>query len=478
VETPSPEDENVSQYTMTIDGKAVLGADEISVINPATGAPFAQCPACSRVQLDTAMESAQAAFRSWRRDESARRAALLACADALRAAAPEAGKLLTQEQGKPLAKAVGEFIGASAWFKITAGLQIPVEVVQDDENARIEVRRRPLGVVGAITPWNFPVLLAVWKIAPALLAGNTVVIKPSPFTPLSTLRLGEILRDMLPPGVLNVVSGGDALGGWITQHPSVRKISFTGSVATGKKVAAAAAPDLKRVTLELGGNDPAIVLPDVDPAAIADKLFWGAFENSGQVCSAIKRVYVHEDSLAALRDELAARAKSVKMGEGTEPGVQLGPINNRPQFERVIDLVDEARSAGAAFAAGGSPRPGGGYFFEPTIVTGLSDGARLVDEEQFGPVLPLVTYRDVDDAVERANATHFGLSGSVWSNDVARATEVASQLDCGTAWVNKHLDIVPHAPFGGAKWSGIGVENGPWGLLGFTEIQTVNVAKK
>ena len=468
----------MSQYTMTIDGKAVLGADEINVINPATGAPFAQCPACSRVQLDTAMESAQAAFRSWRRDESARRAALLACADALRAAAPEAGKLLTQEQGKPLAKAVGEFIGASAWFKITAGLQIPVEVVQDDENTRIEVRRRPLGVVGAITPWNFPVLLAVWKIAPALLAGNTVVIKPSPFTPLSTLRLGEILRDVLPPGVLNVVSGGDDLGAWITQHPVPRKISFTGSVATGKRVAAAAAPDLKRVTLELGGNDAAIVLPDADPAAIAEKIFWGAFTNSGQVCSAIKRVYVHEDSFARLRDELAARAKSVKMGDGLEPDVQLGPLNNRPQFERVIELVEDAVRAGAKIAAGGSPRQGGGYFYEPTIVTGIAEGTRLVDEEQFGPALPLVTYRDVDDAVARANATSFGLSGSVWSSDVSRATDVASRLECGTAWVNKHLDITPHAPFGGAKWSGIGVENGPWGLLGFTEIQTVNVAKK
>ena len=283
------------------------------------------------------------------------------------------------------------------------------------------MRRRPFGVVGAITPWNYPVMLAAWKIAPALLAGNTVVIKPSPYTPLSTLRLGEILRDVLPPGVLNVVSGGDALGAWITQHPLVRKISFTGSVATGKKVAAAAAPDLKRVTLELGGNDAAIVLPDADPAAIADKIFWGAFTNSGQVCSAIKRVYVHEDSFAALRDELTARAKSVKMGDGFEEGVQLGPINNRPQFERVIDLVDDAKIAGATITAGGAPRPGGGYFFEPTIVTGVAEGVRLVDEEQFGPALPLLTYRDVDDAVERANATSFGLSGSVWSSDVSRA---------------------------------------------------------
>src|SRR5262245_17930471 len=299
---------------MTIDGKAVRAEDGADVINPATGEVFAQAPTCTRPQLDTAMESAQAAFRSWSRDEAARRNALKKCAEALRAAAPDAGRLLTQEQGKPLAKAVGEVIGASVWFQVTAGLGIPVEVVQDDDKARIEVRRRPFGVVGAITPWNFPVMLAAWKIAPALLAGNTIVLKPSPFTPLSTLRLGEILRDVLPPGVLNVVSGGDELGAGITQHPAVRKVSFTGSVATGKRVAAAAAPDLKRVTLELGGNDAAIVLPDADPAAIAEKLFWGAFENSGQVCSAIKRIYVHEDSFAALRAELTASAKSVVMG--------------------------------------------------------------------------------------------------------------------------------------------------------------------
>jgi acyl-CoA reductase-like NAD-dependent aldehyde dehydrogenase len=294
---------------------------------------------------------------------------------------------------------------------------------------------------------------------------------------LSTLRLGEILRDVLPPGVVNVVSGGDALGAWITEHPVVRKVSFTGSVATGKRVAAACAPDLKRVTLELGGNDAAIVLPDANPDAIADKLFWGAFENSGQICSAVKRVYVHEDLFPRLRDALTERAKAVKMGDGFEEGVELGPINNRPQVERVAELVDDAKAAGATITTGGARRAGGGYFFEPTIVTGVAEGVRLVDEEQFGPALPLLTYRDVDDAVERANATSFGLSGSVWSSDVARASEVAGRLVCGTAWVNKHVDIVPHAPFGGAKWSGIGVENGPWGLLGFTELQTINVAK-
>jgi acyl-CoA reductase-like NAD-dependent aldehyde dehydrogenase len=467
----------VRELTLTIDGKGVAGERRFEVTNPATGKVFAEAPAAGRAQLDAAMEAAQRAFGPWQRDEGKRREKLREAAAAVQARIGELAPLLTQEQGKPLARATEEWFGAAMWFQFTAGLAIPVEVVQDDAAARIEVRRRPLGVVGAITPWNFPVLLAVWKIAPALLAGNTLVLKPSPFTPLSTLALGELLRDVLPPGVLNVVSGDDALGAWITEHPSVRKISFTGSVATGKRVAAAAAPDLKRMTLELGGNDPAIVLPDADPKRVAEKLFWGAFANSGQVCSAIKRVYAHESIAEPLAEELAALARSVVVGDGMDPKTQLGPVNNRPQFERVQELLDDARRAGARVRAGGAARAGGGYFIEPTVLSEVADGVRIVDEEQFGPALPVVAYRDLDDALERANATHFGLSGSVWSSDAARAADVAARLECGTSWVNTHLAIVPHAPFGGAKWSGIGVENGPWGLLGFTEIQVLHVAK-
>jgi acyl-CoA reductase-like NAD-dependent aldehyde dehydrogenase len=462
---------------MTIDGKAVAGSGSFSVINPATGKPFAEAPECTREQLDDAMSAAAAAFGPWRRDEAARRKALGDCATALRERAPELGRILTLEQGKPLEKGIGEFFGAGVWFDYTASLELPVEVVQDDEEARVEVHRRPLGVVGAITPWNFPIILGVWKIAPALLAGNTIVIKPSPFTPLATLALGETLRDVLPPGVLNVVSGGDDLGAWITQHPAVRKISFTGSTATGKRVAAAAAPDLKRLTLELGGNDAAIVLPDVDPAEIAEKVFWGAFENTGQVCSAIKRVFVHEDRYDAMLAELGRRASEVVVGDGLDASTQLGPLNNAPQFERVSELVAEAVQGGARVVTGGGPRKGDGYFFEPTILGDVAEGLRIVDEEQFGPALPVLTYRDVDEAVERANDTMYGLSGSVWSGDVRRAAEIASHLECGTAWVNQHLQIVPHAPFGGAKWSGLGVENGHWGLYGFTETQTLNIAK-
>ncbi|MGH7286767.1 MAG: aldehyde dehydrogenase family protein [Myxococcota bacterium] len=468
----------MSDFSMTIDGKAVAGASRFGVINPATGDVFAEAPDASRAQLDDAMASAQAALRPWQRDVELRRKALRACAEAIKAKTGELAPILVREQGKPMKDAMGEVFGAAVWFELTAGLEIPVEVVQDTPENRVEVRRRPLGVVAAITPWNFPLLLAVWKIAPALLAGNTVVIKPSPFTPLTTLALGAVLRDVLPAGVLNVIAGGDALGAWMTSHPVPRKVSFTGSVETGKKVAASAAPDLKRLTLELGGNDAAIVLDDVNVDAVAEKLFWGAFQNCGQVCSAIKRIYVPEKLKAPLVERLGALARSVKVGEGFTEGVQMGPLNNRPQFERVSELVEDARKAGARIAAGGAAIGGKGYFYQPTIVTDVAEGVRLVDEEQFGPALPVISYRKLDDAVERANRTTFGLSGSVWSESSERAAEVAGQLECGTAWVNQHLAITPFAPFGGAKWSGIGVENGTWGLLGFTEIQTVNVAKK
>jgi acyl-CoA reductase-like NAD-dependent aldehyde dehydrogenase len=242
-------------------------------------------------------------------------------------------------------------------------------------------------------------------------------------------------------------------------------------VATGKHVAASAAPDLKRVTLELGGNDPAILLDDVDPGAIAEKLYQAAFDNCGQICSAIKRVYVPEALHDDVVDALAARVAAAKVGDGMDPDTELGPIQNKPQYERVSELVAEALAGGGSAATGGAPIDGPGYFFQPTVLTGVAEGVRIVDEEQFGPALPVIPYRDVDEAVARANATTYGLSGSVWSADVERAGAVAERLECGTAWVNAHVALGPHQPFGGFKWSGLGVENGPWGLAGFTEIQ-------
>ena len=467
----------MSDFVMTIGGDSAPAADSFGVINPANGEVFAHAPECTRDQLDAAFDAAAKAQRDWKLDEAARRSTLLAMADVLMGATAELAPILTAEQGKPLAEAGVEVFASAIWCQYFANLETPPQVIQDDTEAYVEVVRRPIGVVAGITPWNFPLTLAFWKIAPALLAGNTMVLKPSPFTPLATLKVVELLREVMPAGVLNVVSGGDELGGWMTGHPVPRKVSFTGSIATGKLVAQSAAPDLKRVTLELGGNDPAIVLDDADPAIVSRAIFSAAFQNNGQVCSAVKRVYVPEALYADVLDGLTAQAAAIQVGDGTAADTKLGPINNAPQFERVKELVADALSHGARATTGGKAMDRPGYFFEPTILTDISDGTRIVDEEQFGPALPVIPYRSVDDVVERANGTHFGLSGSVWGADADRAAEVAGRLECGTAWVNTHLALAPQQPFGGFKWSGIGIENGPWGLAEFTEVQAVHRSK-
>nr|BFE55570.1 aldehyde dehydrogenase family protein [Dactylosporangium thailandense] len=462
------------QVSMTIGGNAVATTGSFEVVDPATGAPFATAPECTEAQLDQAMHSARDAYRTWKQDEPARRELLLAGADAVLAATDTIAPLLTHEQGKPLADAQMEVRSVALWLRHFAGLEVDDEILQDDDKAHIRVERRPLGVVAAITPWNFPLSLAAWKIAPALRAGNTMVLKPSPYTPLATLLLGQVLADVLPAGVLNVISGSDPLGALMTGHPIPRKISFTGSVATGKRVAAAAAPDLKRITLELGGNDPAILLDDIDVEAVAERLFWSAFRNNGQVCSGVKRVYAPEHRYDEVVEALASVASSVRVGAGTDPRSQLGPINNAPQRDRVAGLVDDAVSRGGQAVVGGAIVDGPGYFYQPTILREVTDGMAVVDEEQFGPVLPVLSYRSVDEVVERANDTHFGLSGSVWGTDADRAAAVADELHCGTAWVNTHLALRPDQPFGGAKWSGIGVENGQWGLHSFTEVKVLH----
>lgn len=466
----------MDDHVMTIDGVPVVGeAPPVAVVDPATEQVLAHAPGCSPGQLDEAMGSAERALRGWRRDDGQRRAALRAMAGALEDAVDEVALLLTREQGKPLVDARREVMTAAVWLRYFADLERPREIVQDDERRFVEIQRAPIGVVGAITPWNFPLALAMWKVGPALRAGNTVVLKPSPFTPLSTLLCGRIFAGHLPPGVLNVVSGADALGPLITAHPVPRKISFTGSTATGKRVAVSAGADLKRVTLELGGNDPAILLPDADVAALADTLFWNAFANNGQVCLAVKRVYVHESVHDDLVDALAAVASAVRVGPGTGDGVRLGPVNNAPQYARVSELVGDALRNGGRAVTGGRETDGPGYFYPPTILDGVTAGHRIVEEEQFGPALPIIRYRDVADAVRQANSGMYGLTASVWAQDVDRAAEVATDLDCGQVSINVHGGaVLPNLPFGGHKWSGIGVENGIWGLDGFTEMRVVS----
>lgn len=465
-------------FTMTINGRAESSVAEIAVLNPATEAVVANAPDCSRAQLDAAVAAARAAFPGWRATPlDQRRAAVARIAEVIGANLNDFARLFTLEQGRPVAKAAEELMGAAFWAGTVAKQEIPVIVNEDTAERRSETRRVPIGVVGGIVPWNFPMLLGVWKIAGALLTGNTLVIKPSPFTPLTMLKLGELMREHLPPGVLNVVSGGDQLGPWMTAHPGIDKISFTGSTATGKRVMESAAANLKRVTLELGGNDAAIVLGDVDVTKVAEPLFWSAFGNNGQVCIATKRLYIHADVYDALARELTAIAGRVKTGDGLEQGSELGPVQNRAQFERVKALIADAKASGLAFLAGDEVPEGKGYFVPVTLVDNPPEESRVVAEEAFGPVLPLIRFTDVDDVIARANNSDYGLAGSVWSADTERALTIAERLETGTVWINEAQHVAPWQPFGGHKQSGIGVENGEEGLLEYTNAQTITVRK-
>jgi acyl-CoA reductase-like NAD-dependent aldehyde dehydrogenase len=467
-----------ADYTMTIGGKGVTAPGHIDVINPATGAAFAKAPDCTREQLDEAVTAAQAAFKSWRNTPISERQALVRKAgEALAANAEALARLFTREQGRPVDAAKQEIEGAAQWLQAVSTMTPPVHVSEDSDAQRIETHYVPLGVICAIAPWNFPVTLSMWKIAPALVAGNTMVLKPSPFTPLCTLKVGEIFRDIFPPGVLNIISGGDQLGPWMTAHPGFAKISFTGSTATGKSVLASAAKDLKRVTLELGGNDAAIVMPDVDLDAVAQKIFFGAFFNTAQICVATKRLYVHEAVYEGLRDRLVAIAKAVKVGDGGEQGTVLGPIQNKRQYERVLGLLEDARATGLTLLQGADIPEGGGYFIPVTIVDNPPESSRVVQEEAFGPVLPMLKFSNVDDVIARANASDYGLAGAVWSKNEAQALDIARRLETGTVWINQNLNLRPDTPFGGHKQSGFGVENGMEGLLEYMAPQAIYLAK-
>ena len=463
--------------SLVIDGRKVAGdRGTLPVIDPALGEAFAECPNASPAQLDEAVAAAGRAFALWQHSScEERRAMLEAIAARIEQNAPELAEIIVREQGKPLALAHMEVGGAVAWTRATAALELPVEVIEDRPGKRIELHRRPLGVVGSITPWNWPLMIAVWHIMPALRAGNAVVIKPSELTPLNTLRLVELIDEVAPPGLVNAVAGGGALGREISGHPGIQKIVFTGSTRTGQDIMRNAADTLKRLTLELGGNDAGIVLPGTDIGAIAEGVFGSAFLNMGQTCAALKRLYVHESQYEDMCRHLVAIAARQKVGNGLDEGTSFGPIQNRDQFERVCELVEDARAAGARILCGGEPLPGKGYFYPPTLVADIADGTRLVDEEQFGPVLPVIRYRDVDEAVRLANASTNGLGGSVWSGDPEAARAVANRLECGTVWINGHAEVLPHCPFGGCKMSGFGVEFGLEGLLEYTRPQLLNI---
>jgi aldehyde dehydrogenase (NAD+) len=469
---------NAAAYKMLIDGTLVDGTSHFDVVNPATRQIVGKAPDCSAAQLDTAAAAARRAFKGWKATPLAERQAIVkAIGDRLGASADDLKGLLTEEQGKPHADAQTDILAGAYWCHSMAAMSPPVTINEDTETRRSETHHVPIGVVGAIAPWNFPITLAMWKVAPALVAGNCVVLKPSPFTPLTTLKIAELLADIVPAGVLNIVTGDDALGPLMTAHPGIDKISFTGSTQTGRKVMASASTNLKRVTLELGGNDAAIVLPDVDIEPTAEKLFWAAFTNAGQICVATKRLYIHEAIFDRMLAAMIAYAKTVKVGDGAKEGTQLGPIQNKQQYERVLGLIEDARARGYKLHETSAADAKNGYFVPVTFVENPPDDARIVVEEQFGPVLPVMRFTDIDEAVTRANASDYGLAGSVWSADISAAFELARQLDTGTVWINEALGLSPFSPFGGHKHSGIGAENGLTGLLEYTNPQTLFVPK-
>lgn len=447
------------------------------IINPATGQSLGYAPQSTTADVDAAVEAARQAQKELAKlTDKERCDLLLEAADAVEAAAEPLAQLLSREQGKPLNGPNARFeVGAcSAWLRATASFASPDYTAVDDD-IKATVTYRPLGVVGAVGPWNWPMMITVWQVAPALRMGNAVIVKPSEYTPLSVLALVKVINEVLPAGVLQVITGGGEIGAALTTHAGIDKIMFTGSTATGKRIVESSSGNLARVTLELGGNDAGIVLDDVDPTAIAGDLFWGAFINTGQTCAAMKRVYVpaalYDATVAALTDIV----KASPMGVGIEEENVLGPLQNKAQFDIVDDLVNKAKESGARVVVGGDPDyDAPGYFYPATLVADIHPDNPLVVEEQFGPALPIIKYDDLDWAIEQANKLDVGLGSSVWSSNRERALEVAARLEAGTTWINSHGAVDPRVPFGGIKSSGYGVEFGTEGLKGLAYPHIIN----
>lgn len=463
-----------------IGGKEISSPKTFEVKNPATGEILGYAAISSEEDVAEAVRVARAAQPGWAaRSDDDRKQILMSVADVLAKNSEYLATWITREQGKPMAGpgSMFEMQACVGWTQVPASLDLPVEVVFEDAMRRDELHRQPLGVVGAIAPWNWPLMIAIWQIAPSLRAGNTVVLKPSEYTTIGTLEMVRLMNTVLPAGVLNVVSGDGKIGALLIENESVDKIMFTGSTSTGRKIIEASKGNMARLTLECGGNDPAIVLPGTNMEQMAGDLFWGAFINMGQTCACAKRLYVHEDDYEQVIKTLDAVAGPMTMGNGMDEGVVLGPIQNQMQYNKVKDLVDDARANGARVVRGGEAPGGAGYFYPITLVADIDNGTRLVDEEQFGPVLPIIKYKTIDEAVSKANDSRSALGASVWGNDTAEAVKVAQRIVAGTVWINQHGAIHPMVPFGGAKDSGYGVEFGIEGLKAVTQPKVISIKK-
>jgi len=472
---------------MWIAGSATAGTGtRVAVTDPATGQTVDEVPAATAEEVDAAVAAAVDALAAWRRTDAGERAGhLLRLADAAEANAGELVALLTREQGKPTLEAQGElrhFLGglryyAEAATKLRGSYQ---ELPSQFGPAYGLVTRRPIGVVGAITPWNFPLTLLANKVGPALAAGNTVVAKPAETTPLASLRVAELAGEAgLPPGVLNVVTGGPATGEALVAHPDVRRVAFTGQTSTGRRIMELAGPALKHVSLELGGSDPTIVLPDADLDAAVKNIQIGRYWNCGQACLAPKRAFVHAEVYQAFVDRLVERVGRYEPGPGDtraeKPRLRIGPLHTAAQRDLVAAQLGDALDGGAKVLVGGEPLDGPGHFFQPAVVVDAPEDSRLATEEVFGPVLPVWKVGGLDEAIERANATAYGLGSSIWTRDAAAIDRAVRELEAGVTWVNQLHYGYDELPFGGTKQSGFGHEHGLLALEEYTELKSVVV---
>jgi len=424
------------------------------------------------------VEAGQKAFTTWSQTPIEKRKELmLKLVDLWAGYEEEFTDLLCKEAGKPRVFAKNEVSGVKDMLSHHASLNLPVDKFEDDEKV-VTTRFIPLGVVGAICPWNFPLILSAGKIAPSLLTGCTIIVKPSPFTPYTALKLVELAQEIFPPGVIQAIGGGDDLGPMIVDHPGIAKISFTGSIATGKKIMANCAKTLKRITLELGGNDPCIIFPDVDIDKIVPKVLMGSFFNTAQVCVAIKRVYIHESIYEEFVQKMVAHAKTLKVGASDESDVVLGPIQNEMQYEKVKTFFADTKKNGYKFAYGEPEiQPSKGFFIQPAIIDNPPNDSKIVQEEPFGPILPVQPWSDLDEVIHRANDTNTGLGASIWTKDMAKADEVSRRLQAGNVFVNSSVQPIPQAFFSGHKESGLGGEWGNTGVLAYCNAHATHVYK-
>lgn len=465
-------------FGLLIDGQLVPGARSQDVVDPATEQVIARAPVADGEQVDAAVLAAKNAFESWKKTTPAeRRIVIENLCESVRQNKERIACIITMENGKPIAAARADVDLSLSWAEHVKGLELRPEVIKDDDESRIEIRHRPIGVVAAIIPWNFPFFQTMYKLVPALMAGNTLVIKPSPTTPLNALVLGELLADIVPPGVVNIIGDDGEVGPTLTSHPDVSKVSFTGSTAVGRHVMASGAATLKRVVLELGGNDAAIVLDDADLDSAVEGIFSWAFMNTGQVCINIKRIFVPDSMYDQFAQAFAQKANEARVGHGLDPNTDFGPVQNVRQFATAKEYLKLANVHGTVIA-GGEVLEGPGYFVQPTVVRDIDEDSPLIREETFGPVRSLLRYSDLEEAIRRANDTPYGLGNSVWGSDLDRAAEVADRLESGTVWVNTHFSLAPDVPFGGHKQSGAGVEFGDAGFREFTEAYVINVNKQ